>query len=165
MATGMAMQLLAPILFQRAGGGGDSRRNADVNVLSWRLAGLSLGFTCVAFLFGILFHSRVFNALVAGEYAGASYLLPWAILSGGVFAVGQTIELKLIAQMKTNMMLLPKIVTAILGVAFNFTGAYLSGLEGVVFGRVLFAVLYTSWVAFLSIRNGGLKWTACDTRP
>jgi O-antigen/teichoic acid export membrane protein len=151
----MAMQLLAPILFQRAGDGHDSLRNANVNVLSWRLTGLSLGLTCVVFLFGFLFHAGIFRALAAKEYGGVSHLLPWAMLSGGVLAVGQTIELKLITQMKTRVMIAPKIITALLGVAFNFAGAYLSGIQGIIFARVLFSVLHSLWVAFLSIRTEG----------
>ena len=152
MATGMAMQLLAPIMYQQAGDASDSRRNANVNKLIWRLAWLSLSVTGVAFLFALLFHTQIFWFCVAKEYAYISYLLPWVVLAGGVFAGGQVIALNLMSQMKTHTMVVAKIATAIFGVIFNFAGAYLFGIAGIVFAGVLFSVLYSAWMVMLSKR-------------
>jgi len=86
MATGMAMQFFAPIFYQRAGDASDSRRNANVNSLNWRLTGLALGVTGAAFLVAFLYHTQIFQVFVAKEYGTVSYLLPWMLLAGGVFA-------------------------------------------------------------------------------
>jgi O-antigen/teichoic acid export membrane protein len=150
MASGMAMQFLAPIFYQRAGDASDSKRNADVTNLSWRLTRLSLGVTCVAFLVAILLHAKIFRIFVAKEYGTVSYLLPWMLIAGGVFAAGQTIALNLMSQMKTESMAAAKIVTALLGVILNFAGAYWYGIEGIVIVGVLFSVLYFLWMVMLS---------------
>lgn len=153
MATGMAMQLLSPILYQRAGDASDSRRNANVHNFSWRLTWFSLSVTGTAFLVALLFHTQIFGIFVAKEYASISYLLPWMVLAGGVFAAGQVMALNLMSQMKTHAMVVTKIATAILGVIFNFAGAYFLGIAGIVFAGVLFSVLYSMWMAMLSKRT------------
>lgn len=152
MATGMAMQLLAPILFQRAGEADDSRRSASANRLTLRLVGGALGMTALAFLAASLLHGQIFKILVAGEYWAASHLLPWMLLSGGIFAAGQSITLNLASQMKTQAMIAPKIVTALLGAAFNIAGARWFGIEGIVFASVLFSSLYFAWLVILSLK-------------
>ncbi|SRR6266571_2298482 len=154
MLTGMAMQFLAPILYQRAGDASDDRRNANLNSLSWRLTGLALGVTGAAFLVALLFHVQIFRVFVASEYASVSHLLPWVILAGGVFAAGQTIALNLMSKMKTHTMMAAKIMTALLGVTFNFAGAYWYGTTGIVIAGILFSVSYFIWMAVLSKHDG-----------
>ena len=153
MATGMAVQFLAPIFFQRAGDASDSRRNADVNNLSWGLTGLALVGTCFFFLGGVFFHTEIFRFFVAKEYASVSYLLPWMLLSGGVFAAGQTITLNIMSKMETQTIAVAKIITALLGVMFNFVGAYLFGINGIIIASVMFSIIYTGWITILSIKN------------
>lgn len=154
MATAMAVQFLAPIFFQRAGDASHSRRNAEVHNLSWRLTGLALAVTGAVFLLSLLFHTQIFQVFVAKEYAPVSHLLPWVIFAGGVFAAGQIIALNLMSKMKTHAMMIPKIVTALLGVTFNLAGAYLFGIGGIVVAGMLFSVTYFIWMAALSKSEG-----------
>ena len=154
MATEMAMQFFAPIFYQRAGDASDSRRNANVTNLSWRLTNLALGGTCAAFLLAFLFHTQIFRIFVAKEYASVSHLLPWMMLAGGLFAAGQTISLNLMSQMKTRIMTVAKIVTALLGVILNFAGAYWYGTMGIVIASVMFSILYFLWMVLLSKATG-----------
>jgi O-antigen/teichoic acid export membrane protein len=153
MASTMAMQFLAPIFYQRAGDASDRRRNADVDRLSWKLSGISLGATALAFALALLFHRQIFRLLVASEYASVSHLLPWMLLAGGIFAAGQAIALNLMSQMKTQAMMGAKIATALAGVALNLAGAYWLGIDGIVVAAVLFSVLYFSWMAALALRR------------
>lgn len=83
LATGMAVQFLAPILFQRAGDASDSVRAAGATRLGWRLTALALVLTVVAFIIVYLLHDLLFALLVAAEYRTVSHLLPWMVLAGG----------------------------------------------------------------------------------
>jgi len=157
MVSGMAIQFLAPIFYQRAGDASDSRRNANVNSLSWRLTGLTLGVTGAAFLVALLFHAQIFLIFVAKKYGPVSHLFPWVLLAGGMFAAGQTIALNLMSQMKTHTMMVAKVITALLGVTFNFAGAYWYGTTGIVIAGILFSGLYFLWMAVLSKHEGDVK--------
>ena len=154
IATGMAVQFLLPIFYQRAGDASDNRRNAGVDSLSWRLTGIALGLTGAVFFAALLFHAQIFRLFVAAEYASVSHLLPWMLLSGGVFAAGQTIALNLMSQMKTQIMIAPKLITALLGVALNFALAYWYGISGIVIAGILFSVAYFVWMAALAKHEG-----------
>ena len=150
MVSGMATQFLAPIFYQRSGDASNNRRNANVNSMSRRLTRLSLALTGAAFLMTLLFHTQIFRIIVANKYASISHLLPWTLLAGGIFAAGQTIALNLMSQLKTHTMITAKIVTALLGVIFNFVGAYWYGTTGVVIAGILFSVSYFFWLVMLA---------------
>lgn len=142
LITGMAMQFLIPILFQRAGDASDSSRIDGVNKLSWYLTWTALGLTSLIFLITLLFHALIFQILVAEEYNTLSYLLPWMILAGGVFASGQSLASSLLARMKTREMMVATIFTALIGLVLNFIGAYWHGVIGIVGSSVLFSTIY-----------------------
>jgi O-antigen/teichoic acid export membrane protein len=154
IATGMAVQFLVPIFYQRAGDASDHRRNAGVSSLSWRLTGMALVLTGAVFLAALLFHAEIFRLFVAAEYASVSHLLPWMLLGGGIFAAGQAIALNLMSQMKTQIMIAPKLTTALLGVALNFALAYSYGITGIVIAGILFSASYLVWMAALAKHEG-----------
>lgn len=149
LLTGMAIQFLVPILYQRAGDASDSERKAGVSSLSWQLSWLSLCLTGGAFTVTLLLHSEIFGILVAEEYRSISYLMPWMIISGGLFASGQTLALNLQAKMKVREMMTVKIVTALVGVASNIIGAYLYGVAGIIYAGLFFSVVYFIWMTLL----------------
>lgn len=150
MATGMAMQFLAPILYERAGDAKDHSRNENVHKITWQLTIGALVLTGLASLFAFVFNKQIFGILVAAEYGSASKLLPLIILSGGIFAAGQTITLNLMSLMKTEAMIRAKILTALLGIALNCLGAYWYGTAGVVVAGVGFSLSYLIWMSIIS---------------
>lgn len=154
IATGVAVQFLTPIVYQRAGDASDSRRNSEVNVFCRRLAGLAAGITVVVFLLTLMVHAQIFRFFVAEKYGAVSYLLPWMILAGGIFAAGQIIALNLLSQMRSRTMMFAKIATALLGIALNFVGAYWYGTAGIVIAAVSFAVVFFFSMAVLSGDSG-----------
>jgi O-antigen/teichoic acid export membrane protein len=142
MATGMAVQLITPIFYQLAGDGSNVQRNAEVHKLSWLLTKLSLGVTAASFALAALLHTQVFEIFVTEQYRSVSSLLPWIVLSGGLFAAGQTISLNLMSQMKTQKIMKAKITTSVLSVIFTFTGAYWFGVNGIVIASILASLIY-----------------------
>ena len=150
LATGMAMAFLGPILYQRSGSAADHARNTSVHRIAWRITLAGLLMTALAFVFTFFLHERIFQLLVAVKYHAVSYLLPWMVLAGGIFAAGQMLALKLMSEMKPAAMTATKIVTAILGVGLNIYGASQFGLQGVVAALVAFSGVYFFWMAWLA---------------
>ena len=149
MLLGMAMSFIGPILYQRSGDATDNIRNKNVHRLSWLVTASALLVTAVAFIMALVMHEWIFRILVASEYRGISYLLPWVILAGGLFACGQMISLKLMSEMKTQTLLVPKIVTALFGVACNVVGASIAGMHGVVMALIAFSTVYLIWMLLI----------------
>lgn len=149
MLTGVVTQLFAPLLYERAGDAKDASRNAEASKLSFKLTAVALALTVGAFLVALLFHEEIFRLLVAKKYTSVSYLLPWVILSGGIFAAAQIVGLNMMSRLQVHALILCTVVTAIFGIAMNFIGAYLFGLSGVVTAGVVFSVVYFAWVFIL----------------
>jgi O-antigen/teichoic acid export membrane protein len=149
LISGMAIQFLLPIMYQRAGDANDIKRNINANKLSWRLGFLSLIITLLLFGVSILLHPIIFQILVAEKFRAISYLFPWMLLAGGFFATAQTLTSNLLSQMKTRSLILVKVVTAVFGLILNVLGAYWYGINGVVCGGVAFSFVYLIWVVFL----------------
>jgi O-antigen/teichoic acid export membrane protein len=150
LVMGLVTTLIAPILYQRSGAATDQTRNALVHHSSWRMTQVSLGITAIAAAFTWLFHDWLFRWLVAEAFRDVSNLLPWVVLAGGIFASGQILSLKLMSEIRSDSLLLVKIVTALIGIGANILGAWRYGVEGVVGALVLFSLIYLVWMFFLA---------------
>ncbi len=150
LLTGMVMAFLGPILYQRSGSASDHGRNLSVHRLAWQVTLIGLVVTALVALFTAWLHEWIFHVLVASKYHAVSYLLPWMVLAGGIFAAGQMLALKLMSEMKSASMTIAKVVTAILGVLLNIYGASIIGMQGVVGALVIFATIYFLWMAWLA---------------
>lgn len=157
LATGMAMTFLGPILYQRSGSATDDARNTSVHRVAWRITFAGLFMTLLAFVLTFSLHEWIFDLLTDARYHSVSYLLPWVVLAGGVFAAGQMLSLKLMSEMKPTAMTTAKIVTAILGVVLNIYGAAQFGLSGVVAALVGFSTIYFLWMAWLAQYPPGMR--------
>jgi O-antigen/teichoic acid export membrane protein len=149
LITGMAMSFLGPIMYQRSGDATDHARNTNVHRIGWWMTHFSLIVTLLGFAITFALHEWFFGLLVASEYRGISYLLPWVVLAGGIFAAGQMLSLKLMSEMKSSAMTTAKIVTALIGILLNVIGAALAGMQGVVWAMVAFSCIYFIWMAVL----------------
>jgi O-antigen/teichoic acid export membrane protein len=154
LLLGLSTTFLAPILFARAGDATSADRNENVAQIVWRITIVALLGTGSAVLVTSLLHQWLFALLVASEFRWISYLLPWVILAGGIFAAGQMLTLKLMSEMKARELLIPKIGTALVGVGLNVLGAAVAGVEGVVAAMVAFSAIYLAWIILLVRRKG-----------
>ena len=150
LATGIVVQFIAPILFQRAGDAIDPERNNDISRMSRTLTAIVLGLTGLAFVVSLVLHAPLFKIFVARDYAGISYLLPWVVLGGGIFAAAQTVSLKLMSQLRASAMITAKIATALLGIVLNLIGARLYGTAGVVAASIIFSLACLVWMLALA---------------
>ncbi|EKD71405.1 MAG: hypothetical protein ACD_46C00193G0006, partial [uncultured bacterium] len=150
IATGLVMNFLGPILFQRAGDASDPLRNANVHRISWQMTQLALTTTMVGFTLAFYLHEWLFSWLVAVEYRESSYLLPWVVLAGGLFSAGQILATKLLSELNTSVLTSAKIFTALIGIICNLIGAALNGILGVVIGLITFSIVHFIWIAIIS---------------
>ena len=147
--TGVFVQFISPILYSRVGDASKTERVQSTQRFTNQLALASLGFTGVMAIIAWIVHEPIFSILVAPEYQGVAYLLPWMALSGGLFAVGQIAALTALNNNQPHKLIKPKISTSILGVALSFVGAHLYGLVGVVAAGVVFSLIYFVWVYWI----------------
>ena len=108
-----------------------------------------MAITFLAFIFTCIFNKEIFELFVSLKFRSAAHLLPWMLLSGGMFAGGQLMSLQLMSDMRPRLMTQVKIVTALLGVSLNLIGAYFYGMLGVVIALLGFSVIYFVWIAFI----------------
>jgi O-antigen/teichoic acid export membrane protein len=160
MLTGIIVQFLQPILFARAGDGADPARVRHARRLNLSVITAFLALTALGTGLALLLHTQVFAALVAREYRGVSLLMPWMVLSGGLFASSEVTALLLMSGVNTKMLMAPKIGTAVLGVMLNIVGARWFGLKGVVLASVGFSSVLLIWMLALANRDGRAKMGA-----
>lgn len=159
LATAMAATFLAPILYQRFSLNHDFAKRHSVNDISWNTTKLIIGCTVLGFMVAMFCHQWIFQLLVAEPFRKASFLFPWIVLAGGLFSAAQMLSLKLMAEMRTQQLLVIKVFTAVLGTGFNILGGWLYGIAGVTAGTLLFSLVYLIWITLIALNNNGLKST------
>jgi O-antigen/teichoic acid export membrane protein len=108
--------------------------------------------TIVLTIGGIFLHVQLFELLVGPDYREASYLFPLAVLTSGVFIVGQMISLVPMALGRSRALLAPKLTTAVAAVLLNLAGAYWFGPAGVLWAGLAFSISYCVWVSISAQR-------------
>jgi O-antigen/teichoic acid export membrane protein len=146
----MLTQLAVPILFARAGSASDKARMKSVAELCALLAGCMLACTALVGVGAAAYHEQVFALAAGPQYQSESELLPLAVVSSGLFCVGQMLSLLPMAYARSRVLVAPKVATALLAVVLNAAGAYMFGLVGVLAAGVIFAFVYTAWVAIVA---------------
>lgn len=149
LLTTLLAQLVMPILFGRVGDGTDPARISRPHQLNQILTAGT--FVFVLFLTGLAFlmHSKFFDLLVSDRYQVVSPLLPLMVLASGLFATGQMATNSLMMRNKTQVLIAPKIGTALFGIAASVAGARWFGIPGVALASVAFGCLYLTWITLL----------------
>jgi len=149
LLSGLMVQFVTPIFFQRAGDATDELQMRRVYTINWRLTMATLILTGISTLLASALHGFIFRWLVAPEYRNISWLLPGMVLAGGLFATGQFVSISLFIETETRILILPKIATAIIGILLNIIGAAWFGVSGVVGACVIASSVYMLWILYL----------------
>lgn len=149
MVSTMLLTFIAPILYGRAGDSTDRIRVLDISYITRRLIHIFTILLALIVSAVWLAHDWIFYLLVAEDYRGVSYLLPWVVLAAGIFAIGEVQAVKLTSEMRTREILAPKIVAAIIGILLHIGGAALAGLHGIIISLIIFSIIYTVWMISL----------------
>jgi O-antigen/teichoic acid export membrane protein len=149
LLSGWVSQLAAPVMFSRAGVGTDPARLRDSARVAKFLVATTLALTVVAAAAIVPMHQWLFSFLVAAEYRSVSWLLPWMVFSGGLFASGQVAALTVLSGADSRPLLGPKVVTSLIGAILNVVGAYAFGLPGVVAANLVFSATFLTWMLLI----------------
>ncbi len=151
--TGFLSTLISPILFAKSGAADDFYRNEKVKKITWLL--ITLIFICGFFLmiFTYIFHDIIFSKLVSKQYLSSSYLMPWMVLAATIASASQFLSIKIMGDLNTKKMILPKVFSSILSVILTFSGAKYFGLNGVIFSIIIYNSIQFLWLAQISNKN------------
>jgi O-antigen/teichoic acid export membrane protein len=152
VASGLVLTLVAPVVYQRAGTGSDASATRRARSMLFRLTAGTIGLTLLGTAAAWILHAWLFTWLVGVEFRSASHLLPWVVLAGGLFSASQMLSLNNFVDLDSHSLLIPKMVTAVVGVGCNFAGARYFGSIGVVAGLLVFSLIYLVWMLALARR-------------
>lgn len=153
LLSNVLVQLVAPILFQRAGAGDNPERVRKAFQLNWYFIGTSLTVTLIGSGGMGLFHRQIFSLLAAPNYRAVSNLLPWLGLAGGLFSAGQIATLSLLSDANPKALLLPKTGCALMAVLLYFTVVWDFGLAGVIAAVLLVSAVYLVWILCITAKR------------
>lgn len=143
------LRYLAPRLFDGLQAGDRAAAKAVGQAMA-----LVLLLTGLGWAMAFLFHSAIFQILVAPKYAAASVYLPWLVLAAGLSAAVELVTLKVLGSMDTAALVRPRVATASLGILLVFLGAWHFGVSGVIAAQIAHSGLFLSWTC-IRIANQG----------
>jgi O-antigen/teichoic acid export membrane protein len=150
LLTSLIVELITPILYGVAGDATDPARVKRARHLNSAAVAGFLVLTALGTAFALAFHAQIFALAVAPAYRVASLYLPWMVLSAGIYASGQMAVLLIMSGTKTQILIIPKITSSVLGIILNLVGAHFFGFIGVVYAGVAFSTVYLVWVLILA---------------
>ena len=141
-ATVFLMNLTGPILFEASGNLSDTPRHVRAVKANHKLAGFML--LVLAFLF-LLF--QYFNRQIGILFLGPSFhshldLMPWMLLSGGFYAIGQQLFMTVYMGLDTVKPFYFRGFIAISACIAVCLGGMLDGIRGVTYGLLAFSTIF-----------------------
>ena len=149
MLSSLAMSVIGPVLYQRAGDAASAERIRRVRATIRRLCGGVLLLTAIGTAAGFFLRDFIFALLVGPEFRDAAPLLPWMVAAAGLFAAGQVLSLGLMAEVDTARLIRPMIVNALVGVVLYVVCAAWAGVTVVAIDSCVFGLVYLAWIAML----------------
>jgi O-antigen/teichoic acid export membrane protein len=153
----MLQQLIGPVVFRMAGRNRDTTgTDQGDRVVLWALAALGAT-TLTGAVVAWWLNDTVFAVVVGPRFRQFSYLLPLAVIAGGMLAASQLAATTVMSRGDTRRLIVPKVVTAILGVGLNVAGARLLGVRGVLLANAVYGLCYMLWMLLLARRPAATR--------
>ena len=150
LGAGMLMNLISPILYQRAGAAKDHARVKAVYAVTRNISILVMAATILVAIASYAFHELIFHLLANERYHGYSYLMPWMVVAGGFQSCHHILGVRISATLKVSSIVVPQIISALVFVSLNMLGAFLGGIEGLVYALLAASFIYFLWMLILS---------------
>jgi len=150
LGAGMLVNLISPILYQRAGFAKDHARVKGVYDVTRNISILVMAVTVLVAIASYAFHELIFHLLANERYHGYSYLMPWLLVAGGLQSCHHILGVRVSAILKVSSIALPQIISALVFVSLNMLGAFLGGVEGLVYAMLAASFIYFLWMLILS---------------
>ncbi len=139
-------QFFTPIIFENAGDATDPLKIKKADHLNNKVLLFVFFLTIIGFSFTYIFKDQLFKYLVATEYSSANYLLPFMVLSGGLFISVRIVSQMVNACFRTQELLAPKIVSGILGLVLSIILVKQFNLIGIIFAGIATSTFQLLWV-------------------
>ena len=145
-------EFLTPILFGLAGNNTDKGQEFQaINIGSISVVAV-VAASFIIVLLTILIHPLVFKICVDQSYADISHFLPIMLLSSGFIAAAEVATLAVQTSGTNKQLAMPKVMTSVLGSALTVLGAYLYGLQGVLYAGLFYSATHVAWTVLLLYR-------------
>ncbi len=148
--TSLLMEFLEPIFFEFVGKGKNFERNENIKNITYSLIILTLILTVILAIFAFFTHDALVLTLSSAIYTKYSYLMPIFVLAGGFFSAGQLVTVKILTDLKTNILVSGKIFSSLLCITLNIFLAKLYGIDGVAVSILFFSIVYFVWMFYLA---------------
>lgn len=132
----------APVLYEKTGSGEDLSRVTAVRREINTIKKYVIALTFLCFIIASFTHEIVFNILVSDEYLKISYLLPFILLAGGMFSLGQVFALQMMIDKRNRQLLGIKVFSACVGIVGNVVLSMAFSIVGTVASLSLFAAVF-----------------------
>lgn len=94
-------------------------------------------FSIFIFIMGFYSQGFIFRFIIDKSFSGVSHLLPYVMLSGGLFVTGQFYALKALIRLKPELLIFPSLITSVLGVILYFILGHFYQTSGIVYANLI----------------------------
>jgi len=142
LLSGVLLQYMVPVAFNRAGKGDDMKRiNEAFNIIKTITVSAFL-IVIVAFVFSIVFRDFLVNILLGDKFNEVRRYFPYLLLGSGFYMLGQIISVYFLSQNKSKELLVIKILVALILVLLTFFLTVEYSISGTVFSILLAYLIY-----------------------
>lgn len=139
----LLMQLVSPVLFA------ETKSQEASDKMYYLLSGFGLLMAVILSITAV-WSTEIITLLTAPAYGVYAKWLPWMMLSGTLFTIGQLASMSLLIDLEPRRLLLPKIGTAFLEICLLLVFVRAYGLRGVIGSSFIANAVYAVWVGVIT---------------